>query len=381
MVSKHHRKSMKLFDTNHNSARRMKHYLYKKLVHALFTLAGVIVLLFFIFSVLPADPARMILGQRADSVSIAIINKDLGYNESLPVQLLKYVNDLSPISFCNSKNESSAFYLDRKKYNVAFTLLPSSFERNIVVKAPYLRRSYQTKKSVSQMISEKLPDTTVLAFAAILFASLFGIFFGVIASLKKGAWLDKLLMAVSVIGVSMPSFFMAILFAWLFGFVLSQYTGLNMTGGLYSLEAFKGEYLNLKNLILPAFVLGIRPLSIIFQLTRSSMLETLSMDFVRTARAKGLGKNAILYRHALRNAVNPVITAVSGWLGSLLAGAVFIEFIFGWNGLGKMTVTALENYDLPVVMGTVLFITIIFITVNILADIAYTLSNPAIKLK
>jgi len=152
-----------------------------------------------------------------------------------------------------------------------------------------------------------------------------------------------------------------------------------MTGGLYAVDPFKGEYLALKNLILPALVLGFRPLAIIVQLTRSSMLEVLSQDYIRTGKAKGLSAFVIITKHALRNAMNPVVTAISGWLGSLLAGAVFVEYIFGWNGIGKLTVTALENYDLPVVMGIVLFISLVFIALNILADLLNGVLDPRIR--
>ncbi|MFM2136183.1 MAG: hypothetical protein RL021_1583, partial [Bacteroidota bacterium] len=175
------------------------------------------------------------------------------------------------------------------------------------------------------------------------------------------------------------SFFAAILFAWLFGYLLAAWTGLDMTGGWKAIDPFKGEYIAWKNLLLPAVVLGLRPLSIIVQLTRSSLLEVLSMDFIRTARAKGLRSRTVLLRHALRNALNPVITAVSGWLGSLLAGAVFVEYIFGWNGIGKLVVQALDNYDLPVVMGVVLFISFVFILLNMLADLINLRLDPRIR--
>ena len=161
---------------------------------------------------------------------------------------------------------------------------------------------------------------------------------------------------------------------------MSRYTGLNMTGGLYEIDAFRGSYIEWKNLILPAIVLGLRPMAIIVQLMRSSMLDVLSQDYIRTARAKGLSARSIILRHAVRNALNPIITSISGWLGSLLAGAVFIEFIFGWNGIGKLTVNALENYDLPVITGIVLFISVIFITLNILADVLNGILDPRIRL-
>jgi peptide/nickel transport system permease protein len=134
----------------------------------------------------------------------------------------------------------------------------------------------------------------------------------------------------------------------------------------------------LKNLVLPAFTLGIRPLAIITQLTRSAMLDVLSQDYIRTAYAKGLSKRTIILKHALRNALNPVITAVSGWFAELLAGAFFIEYIFGWKGIGKTTVDALEKLDYPVVTGAVLFSACIFVVINLAADWLYKKTDPRI---
>jgi peptide/nickel transport system permease protein len=182
--------------------------------------------------------------------------------------------------------------------------------------------------------------------------------------------------------MSLPSFFAAIIIAWVFAFLLSDITGLNMTGSLYTVDDFgRGEYLDLKNLILPAVTLGIRPLGIIVEMTRSSFLEVLSQDYIRTARAKGLSKFSVITRHALKNAMNPVLTTVSGWFASLMAGAVFVEYVFDWKGIGVVIVDALEKYDLPVIMGTVLFISIILILVNILTDIAYAVLDPRVKLQ
>jgi peptide/nickel transport system permease protein len=155
-----------------------------------------------------------------------------------------------------------------------------------------------------------------------------------------------------------------------------------MTGSLYSIDDFgEGSTMELKNIILPAFTLGIRPLSVVVQLARSSFLDVLSQDFIRTARAKGLSNRAVLINHALRNAMNPVVTAVSGWFAGLLAGAVFIEYIFGWKGLGKEIVDALENYDFPVVMGGVLVISLAFVIINILVDIIYGVLDPRVSLR
>jgi peptide/nickel transport system permease protein len=213
------------------------------------------------------------------------------------------------------------------------------------------------------------------------FAIILGVFIGVATALRKDSWFDHTALIVSVLGMSLPSFFAAILMAWLFAFVLADYTGLSMFGSLYSVDDFgRGEYLDLKNLILPALTLGIRPLAIIIELTRSSMLEVLSQDFIRTARAKGLTKNRVIYRHALRNALNPVVTAASGWFASLMAGAVFVEYVFDWKGIGVVIVDGLEKYDFPVVMGAVLFIAVMLVIINIFVDIIYGILDPRVRL-
>jgi peptide/nickel transport system permease protein len=227
---------------------------------------------------------------------------------------------------------------------------------------------------------DALPGTLILALAAMIFATVVGILLGVLAAVKKGTWMDSTAVFSSVIGISAPSFFMGILIAWIFGFIWSEYTGLHMTGSLFDTDAFRGRELQLQNLILPALTLGIRPLAIITQLTRSSMLDVLGQDFIRTAYAKGLTKRAVIFGHALRNAINPVITAITGWFAELLAGAFFIEYIFGWKGIGKITVDALEKLDYPVVMGSVLLTALLFVLVNIIADLTYSLIDPRVRL-
>jgi peptide/nickel transport system permease protein len=173
---------------------------------------------------------------------------------------------------------------------------------------------------------------------------------------------------------------MAIVVAFLFGVVLHNVTGLHLTGSCFDIDEVTGEkYITLKNLILPAFTLGIRPLAIITQLTRSSMLDVLGQDYIRTAYAKGLNSTTVIYKHALRNALNPVITAITGWFAELLAGAFFVEYIFGWKGIGKITVDALEKLDYPVVMGSVLLSACIFITINLLADVLYGIVDPRVR--
>ena len=341
-------------------------------------MAGVVTIVFFLFNVLPGDPARMMLGQRADISSVEAINKELGRDQPLMKQFILYLNDLSPLSYQNIKDSSSRIFLNVDKYGKTIVLFKTSLHA-FILKQPYLGRSYQSRQKVSEILAEALPGTAILAFVALLFAAVTGIWMGVWSALKHGTWSDYFNMILAVLGMSVPSFFAGIIIAWFFGFVLSKYTGLDMTGSLYIIDPFEGPKLQLKNLILPAFTLGIRPLAVIVQLTRSSMLEVMGMDYIRTARAKGLGKKAVILHHALRNSLNPVLTAISGWLGSLLAGAVFIEYIFNWKGIGKVTVDALEFYDFPVVIGSVLMVSLFFVLINIITDIIYGWLDPRVR--
>jgi peptide/nickel transport system permease protein len=343
-------------------------YVLKKLCYALLVLLGVVTLVFIMFQGF-GDPARMIVGQTGDKKTMDNIRKDLYLDQPKWKQFVLYLNDVSPIAF-HSKED-----IEKKNLKGIFIGGDTKFG----LKLPYLRRSYQTKKEVGQLLLEALPGTLLLAFAAMLFATVIGILLGVTAAVKKGTWMDTSAVFASIAGISAPSFFMAIIIAYFFGIVLHSVTGLNITGSWFAIDEITGEkYLTLKNLILPAFTLGIRPLAIITQLTRSSMLDVLNQDYIRTAYAKGLSKRTVVYRHALRNALNPVITAITGWFAELLAGAFFVEYIFGWKGIGKITVDALEKLDYPVVMGAVLFSACIFILINVLADVLYGIVDPRV---
>ncbi len=316
------------------------------------------------------DPARLIVGQTGDKKTMDNIRKDLYLDQPKWTQFFLYLNDVSPVCIYSKA--------DIAKKEVKGLFIGADIK--IGLKIPYLRKSYQTKKSVGTLLMEALPGTLLLSFAAMLFATVMGILMGVLAAVKKDTWLDTSTLVASIAGISAPSFFMAIIIAFLFGVVLHPFTGLNLTGSWFEVDEVTGEkYLTLKNLILPAFTLGIRPLAIITQLTRSSMLDVLSQDYIRTAYAKGLSRRAVIFKHALRNALNPVITAITGWFAELLAGAFFVEYIFGWQGIGKITVDALEKLDYPVVMGSVLVSACIFILINILADLLYAAVDPRMR--
>ncbi|MGB1313356.1 MAG: ABC transporter permease [Bizionia paragorgiae] len=355
-------------------------YFLNKTFYALLTLFGVVTVIFFLFNVLPGDPAQMMLGQNEDSEQLAIVKQKYGFDKPISIQYLYYLNDVSPLSL-HSTSRDDYTYLSPNKY-AAVTLF-SVGNTTAVLKLPYLRESFTKQgKKVSQVLAETLPNTFVLAVSAIIIALILGIVLGVVSALYKNTVLDKIIQITSTIGMSVPSFFSAIIFAWVFGFVLHKYTNLEMTGSLLELDDF-GETIHIKwkNLILPAIVLGIRPLAVVIQLMRNSLLEVLNQDYIRTARAKGLSEYQIIRKHAIKNAMNPVVTAISGWFASMLAGAVFVEYIFGWNGLGKEIVNALNTLDLPVIMGAVLIIALLFIIINIFVDIIYAWLDPKVKLQ
>jgi peptide/nickel transport system permease protein len=346
-------------------------YIVKKLLYGLLVLLGVVVLVFFLFQGF-GDPSRLVIGQRGDAKTQENIRKEMYLDQPKWKQFFLYLNDISPIGV-HGKAE-----IETKQLKGFFV----GGETQLGLKLPYLRRSYQTKKAVSTVLWDALPGTFMLALAAILFATIVGIALGVLAAVKHNTWLDTGSIFASVLGISAPSFFMGIIIAYVFGFLLSQYTGLSMTGSWFYVDEMTGQkHISLQNLVLPAITLGIRPLAIITQLTRSAMLDVLSMDYIRTAYAKGLTKATIIWKHALRNALNPVITAITGWFAELLAGAFFVEYIFSWQGIGKVTVDALEKLDFPVVMGSVLLTACIFVVVNLLADVLYGVVDPRVRVE
>ena len=312
------------------------YFLLKKIGYGILVMLGVVVVVFFMFQGF-GDPARLVVGQTGDQKTMDNIRKDLYLDQPKWKQFILYVNDVSPLSLNSSE--------DIKKKNLKGIFIGG--DTKLALKVPYLRTSYQTKKNTIDVILEALPGTIILAIAAMLLACIIGITLGVLAAVYKGTWIDNTAVFGSITGISAPSFFMAILIAYFFGIVLHDYTGLNITGSLFETDPVTGEkYLALKNLILPAITLGIRPLAIITQLTRSSMLDVLNQDYIRTAYAKGLSKTKVIFKHALRNALNPVLTAITGWFAELMAGSFFVEYIFCYCLLGHKTWHIGENLAL-----------------------------------
>lgn len=330
-------------------------YILKKAAYGLLVMLGVVSLIFVLFNILPGDPARMMLGQNADQESIDLLHKELGLDKPLGIRYLRYLNDLSPVGI--------------------------DHEGNFGFKLPELGRSYQSDRSVSSILAEAFPNTILLALVSITIAFVLGVLFGSVAAIYKDTWIEKAILLITSLGMSLPSFFAAILIAWIFAFLLAEYTGLSMFGSLYGVDDFgRGEYVDLKNIILPAVTLGIRPLSVICELTKSTMKEVLQQDYIRTAKAKGLSIFKIIKNHALRNTLNPVVSSISSWFASLLAGAVFVEYIFDWKGVGVVIVDSLEKYDFPVLMGALIVICIMLVIINILTDIVYAFLDPRIKI-
>lgn len=353
-------------------------YVVRKVFYGVAVLLGVATLVFFLFDVLPGDPVRMMLGQRADEKDVQVIREELGLNKSIGYQYCSYLNDLSPVSFYKIKENQKEQFEKYKPYLIVAEISDVA----VLLKSPYLRYSYQSKRPVGEILSEAFPNTLILAVVAISIALILGVTLGILTAVANNSVLNRITLFITTIGMSLPSFFAAILMAWIFGFVLESVTGLSMTGSLYSVDDYgSGAYLDLKNLILPAVTLGLRPLAVVVELTRTTLSEVMSMDYIRTAKAKGLRKWRVITKHALRNAMTPVITAVSGWFASMLAGAVFVEYVFDWKGIGVVIVDALDKFDFPVVMGAVLLIGVMLIIINIIVDIIYATLDPRVRLQ
>jgi len=281
-------------------------------------LISAVVLISSIIYLAPVDPARLTFGQRSDGAAVERKQAELFLDKPLHIQMLYYINDISPIGIGDGGR-----YAQRE---VPFFKIGGEGS-GLLIKKPYFRESFQF----------------------------------------------------SVLGISVPSYVSAIVLALVFGFLLRDYTGLNIQGSIFDINDIGDEVIVWKNLILPAVALGVRPLAIITQLMRSSLLDVMTQDYMRTAKAKGLAFRKVVVQHAMKNSLNPVFTAVTGWFASLLAGAFFVENVFNFKGIGGLTVNALINYDIPVLLGCVIFVCLVFICINILVDYGYRIFDPKVK--
>lgn len=304
----------------------------RRFLYSVLVILGVVTVVFLIMQMLP-DPARMMQGQRADLATQAAIRHQLGLDLPPWQRYIRFVGDVAQGD---------------------------------------LGRSWSSNRPVLESIWERFGATATLAISSVVIATILGVGIGIISAVKSYSLIDNVTMVFALAGISVPSFVMGLLAMLLFGAVLDW---LPVSGYMW-----QGDELHLEYLILPMFVLALRPVSIIARVTRSSMLETLASDYVRTAKAKGVSWKKIVYKHALRNALNPVVTTVSAWLAGLLIGAFFIEYIFNWPGIGLQAVDAILRSDFPLIQGTVIFSAVIFVVVNFIVDILYARLDPRVKL-
>ena len=345
-------------------------FVLSRLSYGLLVIVLVTIIVSGIVLLTPVDPARLTFGQQMDEESLALKREQLGLNESIPRQILLYIRDISPSWICFD-GDCRERYTD----TAVLSLGTSSWH----LKKPFLRVSYQSGQSVPELLSKSIFNTLCLAISAMMLAILIGVSLGTFSALRKGSLTDNMVVILSTLGYSVPSYITAILLGVLFGYYLRAYTGINIQGSLLELNDLGDEVIVVKNLILPTIALGIRPISIITQLTRSAVLQVMSEKHVLVAKAKGMSTRRLIVRHVLRNSLNPVVTALSGWFAALLAGAFFVEYVFNYKGLGYTIVTALMNYDIPVLLGGLLFTCVSFVIINIAVDLSYRWLDPRIR--
>ena len=303
----------------------MSRFILRRLLLAIPTLFGVLVVAFLVLYVAPGDPVQSMIGERADSATISRLRAELKLDEPLYVRFGHYIGN--------------------------------------IVKGD-LGRSYITNRPITRDIIERFPKTMQLAGAAMLFAAFAGISLGVLSARKPGGWSDRLALGIAYLGISFPVYWVGLLLILLFAVTLQW---LPPSG-----------YGSWKFLILPALALGMRSIAYLARVTRSAMMEALSADYVRTGRAKGLSERVVTLRHALRNAMIPIITVLGLDFGAYLTGSILTETIFSWPGIGRYVVNAIARRDLPAIQGAVLFLSAIFVLVNLLADIAYAKTDPRV---
>ena len=304
----------------------MKAYVLRRLWQSALTLVGVSVLVFVILRVVPGDPAKMLLPDGAPQSAVDELNRQLGLHEPLHVQYAIFVR----------------------------SVFRGDFGQSFQYRAPAL-----------QVVVERLGATVQLALAALVITVGVGVSLGIVAAVRRGTGYDYASTVLAVLGQSLPNFWLGIMLILLFGVALRWLP----TSGFESW----------RHLILPAVTLAAFPMALVARLTRSSMLEILGRDFIRTGRAKGLAERAVILRHALRNAAVPLLTVLGLQIGTLLGGAVITESVFAWPGMGKLVVDAIFFRDFPVVQTVLILSATIFVLINLLVDLVYTVIDPRIR--
>jgi len=337
----------------------MVKYILKRLALLVPTLFGVVTLVFAMIALSPGDPARVMLGERATKETVERLRHDLGLDRPLIEQYTSYLKRVAVLDF---------------------------------------QRSIKTGRMVIDEIGARFPATIELSICAMAFAAGLGILLGVLSATRKNTWIDYGSMVAALTGVSMPIFWLGLVLMLVFSIALN----LLPTGGRIDLRLYftpvtgfyvidslilliregSAAYLGstLRHLILPSITLGTIPMAIIARVTRSSMLEVLKQDYIRTARAAGIGERRVVYRYALRNALLPVVTVIGLEFGLLLSGAILTETVFAWPGIGKWIYNAIEARDYPAVQGGIVVIAVTFVAINLLVDVLYSVINPKIRL-
>ncbi|CAM3504583.1 MULTISPECIES: ABC transporter permease [Saccharibacillus] len=334
----------------------MNSYILKRLLVLIPVLLGMTLIVFSIIHAIPGDPADTILGEKATEQSKQALRDQLGLDKPWLQQYFSYLGDLLSGDLGNS---------------------------------------IRTRAPISEEIVPYLAATFELTMASMLFAVLFGVNAGIISAWKHNSWFDYVCMLIALLGVSMPVFWLGLMEQWIFANELHWLPSsgrmnardpMEAVTGFYVLDAIiQGQFAQLwtvfKHLVLPAIALGTIPMAVIARMTRSSMLEVMQLDYVRTARAKGLSQFAVVYRHALKNSFIPVLTVIGIQTGALLGGAVLTETIFAWPGVGRYIFEAISNRDYPVIQSGILIVAIIFVLINLLVDLLYVVFDPRIQYK
>ncbi len=343
-----------------------------KLAVLLTSVVAVISVISLIIYQAPVDPASLQFGQRMDPEALDAMRRENFLDQPYSIQLARYLEDLSPIQVLKSSDGRLTHY--------RYRTLWAGQERLLILKMPWLRRSYTNGEPVGAMIGEALPATLLLGAAALLIAGIFGLMLGIVAALFRDHWPDVLILSTTTLFYSVPGYVAAILLAMVFGYYLHDWTGLPLQGPVFGMDDYGNSALHWNKLVLPSLALGLRPVAMIVQMTRSALLEALSEPYSRTASAMGITRMRILFVHAFPNALNPILTTFSGWMASLLTGAFFVEYVFNFRGLGDLTIQALSQFDVPVVLGCCVVTVTIFIVINALADLAYRWADPRVRI-
>jgi ABC-type dipeptide/oligopeptide/nickel transport system permease component len=303
----------------------MSAFIIRRLLLSIPTLFGVLVVAFLLLYVAPGDPVLAMVGERADEATIARLRKELRLDDPLPVQFGHYIAGIA-------KGD--------------------------------LGKSYITNRPIKRDIIERFPKTLQLAGAAMLLATILGVTLGVLSARNPGGLIDRMGLGIAYLGISFPVYWVGLLLILLFAVTLHWLPPSGFGG--------------LRYLVLPALALGMRSIAFLARMTRSAMLDALGADYVRTARAKGLPERLVVGRHALRNAMIPIITVLGLDFGAYLTGSIHTETIFSWPGLGRYVVNAIARRDLPAIQGSVLFLSAVFVLVNLITDVAYAKADPRV---